>query len=117
LVALVVIILVVFYADINLPLGIAGGVPYAAAVLVAIKMGDKKLVIIVTVICTLLTALGFFLSPSGGELWKVLSNRFLAVLVIWTSMYLGLQIKATKDELDLSVNEYKDLFNQQKDNL
>jgi two-component sensor histidine kinase len=115
LVTLVVIIAAVFIADINLPLGIAGGVPYAAAVLVAIRAGNKRFVITVAVICTFLTVVGFFFSPGGGELWKVEINRFLAVLVIWVSVYLGMKLRIAEDKLEMRANEYQVLFGQNEE--
>jgi K+-sensing histidine kinase KdpD len=45
------------------------------------------------VLATVLTVLAFFFSPSGGEFWKVLSNRALALFVIWVTAILGQQLK------------------------
>lgn len=115
LIALVVIIIAVFIADINLPLGIAGGVPYVAAVLIAIRVGGKRFVITVAAICTLLTILGFFYSPDGGEFWKVVFNRFLAIFAIWASAYLGMKLSTTEDALKTTENDYRILFDQNEE--
>jgi len=45
--------------------------------------------------------LGFYLSPPGGELWKVISNRSLALLAIWVTTILALKWKCYKEEASL----------------
>ena len=87
-----VLALVIFYIDLNLPLGVAGGVPYVALVLVAIWAPKVRHVYLMAILGTILTILGFYLSPSGGELWKVLANRALALFAIWVAA--GFAIKA-----------------------
>jgi signal transduction histidine kinase len=72
----------VFILDYFTELGVAGGVPYVAFVLMALWYKDKKISILLGVTGILLTILGFYLSPEGGELWKVLLNRIYAVFVI-----------------------------------
>ncbi len=69
----------IFLLDYNIELGVAGGVPYIALVLTALWYKDSRISILLGVIGILLTILGFYLSPSGGELWKVLLNRFYAI--------------------------------------
>ncbi len=39
---------------------------------------------------SILTIAGFYTSPSGGELWKVLSNRSLALFAIWAVAIMSL---------------------------
>jgi signal transduction histidine kinase len=68
--------------DLYLPLGVAAGVPYAIAVMVAIRTANIRFIIGVTLAGTLLTLEGLFLSPDGGEPWKVIANSLLAVGVI-----------------------------------
>ncbi|MEK9630227.1 MAG: PAS domain S-box protein [Nitrospinota bacterium] len=70
--------------DLMVPLGVAGGVPYIIIVLLSYKVENKKAIYFTAVLGSVLTILGFFLSPAGGELWKVLANRFLALFAIWT---------------------------------
>lgn len=82
----------IFFVDVNLPLGVAGGVPYVALVLIAIRAPDVRYIYLMAITATILTILGFYVSPSGGELWKVLANRVLAVFAIWVAA--GFAIKA-----------------------
>ncbi len=82
---------VIFAIDLSIPLGVAGGVPYIAVVLVSLWSEKKRLTIMAAVVGSILTLLGYFYSPSGGEMWKVLSNRALALFAIWTTAALSLQ--------------------------
>ncbi len=82
---------VIFAIDLSIPLGVAGGVPYIAVVLVSLWSEKKRLTIMAAVIGSILTLLGFYYSPSGGEMWKVIFNRALALFAIWTTAVLSLQ--------------------------
>ncbi len=75
--------------DLSLPLGVAGGVPYAVLVLLGWWAAwSPRSILILAVAGTALTALGFFFSPRAGILWMVLVNRGLALFVIWvTAMF------------------------------
>jgi hypothetical protein len=75
-----------------LPLGVAGGVPYIAVVLISLKSDNIKFTIYVAIFCSVLTILGYFFSPEGGELWKVMTNRVLALFAIWVTTLLSLKI-------------------------
>ncbi len=76
--------ILIFVVDLMIPLGVAGGVPYIAIVLLSYKIENKKALLASAILGSVLTILGFFFSPPGGELWKVLFNRFLALFAIWT---------------------------------
>jgi signal transduction histidine kinase len=67
----------------------------------------------------LLNIIGFFFSPPGGELWKVLLNRALSIFVIWLTTLLCLwQYRTEKnllqihDQLDKNVKDRTDVLNQ-----
>jgi|GEM_PF-4160273 len=80
----IAIILLPFFLtlDVFLPLGVAGGVPYVAAVSLGLWFPFLRQVITVTMLSVLLTLIGYVVSPEGEELWKVLFNRSLALFVI-----------------------------------
>lgn len=80
----------VFVFDLQLALGIAGGVPYISVILVALWLPGKRYIISFAIICTVLVVVGYYLSPQGGELWKVLFNRGLAVFAIWITVIIAL---------------------------
>ncbi|MBD3308287.1 PAS domain S-box protein, partial [candidate division KSB3 bacterium] len=75
--------------DVEMPLGVAGGVPYVMLVLMALWFPHRYSPIIAAIAGTLLTIIGFFFSAPGSALWIVLVNRVLAVLVIWVAAVLS----------------------------
>ncbi|MEE9466523.1 MAG: PAS domain S-box protein [Candidatus Neomarinimicrobiota bacterium] len=89
---------VIFVVDLSIPLGVAVGVPYVAVILVTL-WATRRITLAMAVLTSMLTILGFYLSPSGGELWKVLSNRFLALFAIWVATVLIFQRKHVEDSL------------------
>jgi PAS domain S-box-containing protein len=89
---------VIFVVDLSLPLGVAGGVPYVALVLVSLWSPRRQHTLVAATGATVLTVLGFFFSPLGGVLWKVLFNRFLAVFAVWVTTILVLQRKRAEEE-------------------
>lgn len=86
---------VVLATDRMLELGVAGGVPYVAVVLLSLQL-PKREVYFAALACSLLVVAGFFVSPLGGELWKVISNRALALFAIWVATLLGLSAKRSE---------------------
>ncbi|MFQ5691479.1 MAG: hypothetical protein ACE5IM_00345, partial [Nitrospinota bacterium] len=89
----------IFALDLSLPLGVAGGVPYVALVLISLRSPQRGYTLIVATGSTLLTALGFFFSSPGGALWMVLANRLLALFAIWVTAVLSLQRKRAEEAL------------------
>jgi len=81
----------IFAIDLLLPLGVAAGVPYVAVIIVSLWFKNQNYVIGLAIICTILTLLGFFFSPVSGELWMVITNRGLAIFVIWTTAILAIK--------------------------
>ena len=79
---------VIFILDWYIELGVAVGVPYVLVVWIASFTERREALWVAAVLCSLLILLGFVISPSGGELWKVLANRGLAVMVIWLTVLL-----------------------------
>ena len=99
----ITLLVVVFITDTMLPLGVAGGVPYIMAILISLWYEKKKFTIIIAMVATFLTITGFFSSPAGGELWKVFTNRALALFAIWTVTVLSLQRKKILEEKEEAV--------------
>ena len=78
----------IFVLDLSLPLGVAAGVPYAALVLIGLWATTTRHVVGLALLATLLTLLGYLLSSPGGIPWVVLTNRGLALFVIWSAALL-----------------------------
>jgi len=85
----IVLAVLVFGVDLAIPLGVAGGVPYVAVILLSLWSSDPRLPVRFAIGCSILTGLGLALSPAGGTMWMVIANRLLAVFAIWVTMILG----------------------------
>lgn len=100
-----IIAVTVFVLDITLPLGVAGGVPYVALVLVGWWFPKSKTILILAAIATVLTIVGYFVSPHGGIEWVVYTNRAYAIFAIWvTAIILWIAWRARADVLRSELN-------------
>ena len=88
--SVVVLAALVCAVDISIPLGVAGGVPYVAVVLVSLWFRQPRATIWVAIGCSILTVFGLFFSRPGGDQWMVLANRFLSLFAIWATAILGM---------------------------
>lgn len=102
-----VLLIGVFIVDSLTPLGVAGGVPYVIVVLISLWSHRPKLTIYIAIGATVLTLLGLYSSPYGGEFWKVIVNRLLALFVIWAAAILSLQWKAMYVEKERALSKVK----------
>lgn len=85
--------LAILLIDLSLPLGVAGGVPYVALVLMGCWFPDRRHTIVLALVGTAFTFIGYAYSPPGGILWVVVANRFLALFAIWVTAILLLGFK------------------------
>lgn len=99
--------IVIFVFDSLMPLGVAGGVPYILVVLVSLWSPNKRLPIYVAIGVSILTLTGIHTSPSGGELWKVVLNRALALFAIWTTAVLATQRISMQREREEALSRLK----------
>jgi hypothetical protein len=95
-----VLMVLIFIADLAVPLGVAMGVLYLGVVLLTIFLPSDADTIGVSMGGSILTILGFFYSPPGGELWKVFFNRSLALYAIWLSAIVILRKKRAERKRD-----------------
>lgn len=93
------LIIVIFIIDLQIPLGVAGGIPYIAVILISLWSPRPNCVIYLAIVCSVMTLLGFYFSPNGGELWKVIFNRALALFAIWITAILALKWKVHEEEI------------------
>lgn len=93
IIAVTLLASLIFIIDAFLPLGVAGGVPYVAVILVALRSASARLVYGAAATCSLLTLVDIAVSPGPGntEWWKVIVNRCLALFAIWVTAFLGRQ--------------------------
>lgn len=103
LAALSTILAAVFlFFDLSLTLGVAGGVPYVAVVLVGWWFPNRNYIYLLAAISTVLTVAGYFFSPVGGLFWVVITNRSLAFFAIWITAFLLALAKRANDRVRAS---------------
>jgi len=100
----VIMTALIFVVDLQIPFGVASGVPYVAVILIGWWLPNRRPIIVFAVVCSLLTLVGFALSAPGGILWMVVTNGFLAISVIWVTAVLLFQAKAASEQLIQSHN-------------
>ena len=89
----------IFLLDLSLELGVAGGVTYIVLVLFSLWGGKRSYIFWAGITGTVFTWLGYFFSPAGGENWKVLTNRFLALFVIWIAVIICRSFQKSQDTI------------------
>lgn len=97
-----VLVLLTFGLDVLLPLGTVIWFFYLIPLgFVAMWSSPKQSshVMILAAICTVLTWIGFFLSPLDDNVWPAIANRLFAVTVIGITVMLSLARKRAEDTL------------------
>ncbi|MBT5514976.1 MAG: bacteriohemerythrin [Rhodospirillaceae bacterium] len=84
--------------DLAMPLGVAAGVPYALLVLIGIWFPKRRHVLLLASVVSLLVVAGYLFSPKGGQDWVVLTNRALALGMIWLTAFLICFLKTAQFE-------------------
>lgn len=101
--------LAIFAIDLQVPLGVAAGVPYAIPLLFLIwKSNSNKLLITSACIYSILVGVGYTLSRDLGIHWQVVMNRALALQSIWLTVGLGLWYQNRRADLEKALAEKTD---------
>lgn len=114
-VASVVIGAGIFILDLFMPLGVAAGVPYVGLVLISLYSPWRRHAFSLAIVATVLIVLGYFLSSPLGISWVVITNRILAVLVVWMTAEFCRRRLQVEEELIESEGKYRALFEKSAD--
>jgi len=85
--------------DLSLPLGVAGGVPYVALVLMGMWLPSRRYILVLAGVGTAFTVVGYFFSPAGGIPWVVLANRGLPLFAIWITAIVLLERRREEERI------------------
>ncbi|MEH6470365.1 MAG: diguanylate cyclase [Halopseudomonas sp.] len=105
----VLIYLSVLLFDCSLPLGVAGGVPYVAFVMVGLWFSRPYVTVILAVLGSAGTLIGYFYSAPEGVHWMVLTNRGLAIFVIWVTAVLIIRHKIDTADLEQAATVFNEV--------
>lgn len=85
----VLVTLTIFAGDLFFPLGVAGGVPYVALVLLGMWLPWRRSTFVLAAIASGLVVAGYFLSQPHSDHLIVVTNRVLAIAAIWITATLS----------------------------
>jgi PAS domain S-box-containing protein len=104
----VIVTAATFVAGLRLPLGIDVAALYGIVVLLALYVRIKGFSFLVAIVVTVLTAVGAWLAPPGGQVTYAIVNRALTLVGIWVTAWLIWRTKATGRALDQSLKDLAD---------
>lgn len=96
----------IFMIDLLTPVGYADYLLYLIPLLVVAPVLRSLYILYFPTVSTLLIGLGFFLSPSGGDLKMAVINRIMGILVLWAASFIIIKRNQAQKSLDHS---FKDL--------
>lgn len=99
------IVVMILLLDLAIPLGVAVDVLYVAAVLLSLWSPGKRFTVLVAAVSSVFTVGVFFWQAPVNDMWKVISNRGLALCAIWVTAWLGLQRKASVQNREKALRE------------
>lgn len=89
----------VFVFDLNQPLGVAAGIPYAALVLVGVILHSKIMILSLAVMGTVLTIVGLYFQQAEVALQIVMTNRILAIILVWATALICMRQLTFQDQI------------------
>tara|TARA_R110002111_G_scaffold144910_2_gene211270 strand:- start:125167 stop:127605 length:2439 start_codon:yes stop_codon:yes gene_type:complete len=98
LLVVVFLLFLLLMIDVSIPLGVAFSVLYVLLVRDTMRSPRWEITLVVAIAATVLTLVGFALSPSGSTMWMVVTNRLLSIIAIWVTAYICLKQKKAERE-------------------
>lgn len=109
--AITLLLLAVFIADLYSPFGVAIPTSYVAALLLVLALPGFREKILVALICTVLIIVDYFLSPASPGIpgWIPIFNDVLTVALIWIVAALGLRHRRAQEAMRQSEERFRAL--------
>lgn len=101
-VVIIVMMLVIVIVDLLIPLGVATGISYVVPTLLALWLPQRRAVVVIAAIATILIGVGWGLSEPGASPWIIVTNRILVIVAVWIVAVLGLERRRLEAELAVS---------------
>ncbi len=94
----------IFLIDISVDLGLATPVAYVLVIALAYSTRRARAILLTAGACSLLTVVGWRLSPPGAEPWKSLWNRAFAFAALWAPVVPSIRALSALEERELLAN-------------
>jgi PAS domain S-box-containing protein len=109
--AIALLLIGVFLADLYSPFGVAIPTSYVAALLLVLALPGAREKILVGLACTALVIVDYFFLPDSSEIprWIPIFNDVLTVTLIWIVAGLGLRHKRAQDAMRQSEERFRAL--------
>jgi hypothetical protein len=83
----------IFVLDLFTPMGVAIPMLYSGLVLLGLWSSRPRFAFVAAIMASTLSALGTLLTPQGGDVWLGLTNRLMALIIIWVTAVLVFRYK------------------------
>jgi signal transduction histidine kinase/ActR/RegA family two-component response regulator len=96
---------VILGVDLLSPTDVASGVPYVGLVLLSLWLPQKWYIGVAAITGTLLTTIGYIISPIGMESLVVFANLFITIFAIWVTSLFCYIYKCDEETLEVRTKE------------
>lgn len=93
-------IVICFIADVVLPRGATPAIGYCLVPVLARRLADRRSLILLTVLCMILTWIGYVLEPIGAPEWMSVFDRCMVTGVLWLTLLLVLRQREVEVTLE-----------------
>lgn len=94
------VIVVIFFVDLQVPLGVTITTFYVIPILISMMSDRREYTFGLAGLCTLLVVLGYLFSPNIGiKRWVSVIDRSAVILVIWITAVLGIETAKAKKKI------------------
>ena len=105
-----ILTLIIFIIELITPQGVSESTLYVVVILTSLLSRNRRVVIIAIIVSTLLTIVGFFLSPESPEFWKSALNRSFAVFSFGVVGLIGINLLRIDKSLKESNQRYRNVL-------
>lgn len=106
----ILLALLIFYIDLLIPAGIATTVPYIITILISISLPTNSYIFFFTVLCSILTVMGHYLSPPDLSQLGSFIDRSITIATMWITAAIAIYRQNITALLQNSENMKKLVF-------
>ena len=106
-IATLALIALTFVVDCLTPLGIAVPTLYTLPVLLTSLTVGLEWSMAVAVAANVLTYIGYYLSPAGGDIEAGYINRLIASVLVWAAVIIGWVLRDLRDDIQTFYTKHK----------